>query len=201
MAGLHEIMENKGACPCLVSADETLANELNSFYAHFKASNANAGHANSGLPVRQLSTPVFSEHDIRREMKRVNARKASGQDRISGRVIRTCADLLAPVFTIIFNLSLAQSTVPTCFKVSTIIPVPKNASPAGMNDYRPVALTTVVMKCFERLVKDHICSSLQSTLDPLQFAYCSNRSKEDAISQVLHSTLSHLDTIGGDCCS
>ena len=84
MAGLHEIMENKGACPCLVSADETLANELNSFYAHFKASNANAGHANSGLPVRQLSTPVFSEHDIRREMKRVNARKASGQDRISG---------------------------------------------------------------------------------------------------------------------
>ena len=49
MAGLHEIMENKGACPCLVSADETLANELNSFYAHFEASNANAGHANSGL--------------------------------------------------------------------------------------------------------------------------------------------------------
>ena len=66
-----------------------------------------------------------------------------------------------------------------------------------MNDYRPVALTSVVMKCFERLVTDHICSSLQGTLDPLQFAYRSNRSTGDVISQVMHSTLSHLDTIGG----
>ena len=66
-----------------------------------------------------------------------------------------------------------------------------------MKDYPPIALTLVVMKCFETLVKDHICSSLQGTLDPLQFAYHSNRSTDDAISQFMHSTLSHLDTIGG----
>ncbi len=34
------------------------------------------------------------------------------------------------------------------------------------NDYRPVALTTIVMKVFERLVKNHICSSIPITLDP-----------------------------------
>ena len=127
----------------MVSAEETLANELNSFYAHFEASNANAGHANAGLTNadRRSSSseatlnPVFSEHDVRRELKRVNTRKASGPDKISGRVIRTCTDLLALVFTTIFNLSLAQSTVPTCFKMSTIIPVPKNASPDDMNEH------------------------------------------------------------------
>ena len=202
--GLNEITDYKRACPCLVSADETLANELHS-YACFKASNTNTGHANAGLTNanRKSSSseatliPVFSEHDVRRELKRVNTRKTAGPDRISGRVIRACDDLLAPVFTIIFNLSLAQSTVPTCFKMSTIIPEPKNASPAGMNNYRPVALTSVVMKCFERLVKDHICSSHQGTLDPLQFAYRSNRSTDDAIFEVMHSNLSHLDTIGG----
>lgn len=37
----------------------------------------------------------------------------------------------------------------------TIVPiVPKNGSPACVNDYRPVALASVVMKCFERLIKD-----------------------------------------------
>ncbi|KAF0043723.1 hypothetical protein F2P81_005060 [Scophthalmus maximus] len=81
--------------------------------------------------------------------------------------------------------------------MSTIIPVPKNASPAGMNDNHPVALTSVVMKCFERLVKDHICSSLPHTLDPLQFAYRSNRSTDEPISQVMHATLSHFDIVGG----
>jgi hypothetical protein len=55
------------------------------------------------------------------------------------------------------------------------------------------ALTSVAMKCFERLVMAHINSILPDTLDPLQFAYCSNRSTDDAISIALHTVLSHLD--------
>ena len=53
---------------------------------------------------------------------------------------------------------------------------PKRAKVTELNDYRPVALTSVIMKCFERLVKDHITSTLPDTLDPLQFAYRPNRS-------------------------
>ena len=49
-----------------------------------------------------------------------------------------------------FNLSL--TVLPTCFKQTTIVPVPKNAKVTCLNDYRPVAHTLVVMKCFERLV-------------------------------------------------
>ena len=61
------------------------------------------------------------------------------------------------VFTSIFHPSVAHSVIPTCFKTSTIIPVPKKTSPACLNDYHPIALTSVVMKCFERLIKDFIC--------------------------------------------
>ncbi|KAI3370924.1 hypothetical protein L3Q82_023481 [Scortum barcoo] len=49
------------------------------------------------------------------------------------------------------------------------------------------------MKCFERLVKSFITSSLPDSLDPLQFAYRPNRSTEDAIALTLHTALSHLD--------
>ncbi len=54
------------------------------------------------------------------------------------------------------------------------------------------------MKVFERLLKKHICSSIPATLDPLQFAYRPNRSTDDAISQVLHSSLSHIDSTNGN---
>ncbi len=54
------------------------------------------------------------------------------------------------------------------------------------------------MKVFERLLKKHICSSIPVTLDPLQFAYRPNRSTDDAISQVLHSSLSHIDSKNGN---
>jgi hypothetical protein len=49
------------------------------------------------------------------------------------------------------------------------------------------------MKCFERLVIAHINSTISATLDPLQFAYCSNRSIDDAISIALNTALIHLD--------
>ncbi len=76
--------------------------------------------------------------------------------------------------------------------------MPKNSKPSCLNDYRPVALTSTVMKVFERLLKKHICSSIPTTLDPLQFAYRPNRSTDDAISQVLHSSLTHIDSKNGN---
>ena len=52
---------------------------------------------------------------------------------------------------------------------------------------------SVAMKCFERLVMAHINTIIPETLDPLQFAYRTNRSTDDAISIALHIALSHLD--------
>ncbi len=69
-----------------------------------------------------------------------------------------------------------------------------NKSPiTSLNDYRPVALTPVIMKCIERLVLQHIKDHLPPDFDPYQFAYRANRSTEDAISVALHSALNHLE--------
>ncbi len=62
-----------------------------------------------------------------------------------------------------------------------------------LNDWRPVALTPILSKCFEKLVREHICSVLPASLDPLQFVYRSNRSTDDAIAFTLHTALSHLE--------
>ncbi len=175
---------------------------LNTFYARFEC---NGGSTTLPISVsgssRQSSDDhviTVSEGEVRRELKRVNVRKAARPDGITGRVLRSCADLLAGLFTSIFNESLATSVVPTSFKKSVIIPVPKNSKPSCLNDYHPVALTSIVMKVFERLLKNHICSSIPVTLDPLQFAYRPNRSTDDAISHVLHSSLTHIDSKNGN---
>ena len=94
-----------------------------------------------------------------------NIHKALGPDGLPGLVLKACVDQLTSVFTDIFNLSLTKSVIPTGFHV------PKDVRLTCLNDYRPVALTSVAMKCFERLVLAHIISILPDTLDPLQFAY------------------------------
>ncbi len=157
----------------------------------------------SGSSRQSSDDHVFtvSEDEVRRELRRVNVRKAARPDGIIGRVLRSCADQLAGLFTSIFNESLATSVVPTSFKKSVIIPVPKNSKPSCLNDYRSVALTSIVMKVFERLVKNYILSSIPATLDPLRFAYRPNRSTDDAICQVLHSSLTHIDSHTLDSCT
>ncbi|KAI3364944.1 hypothetical protein L3Q82_000942 [Scortum barcoo] len=168
----------------------SLPDELNTFYARFESTSP-------AVEVQKAQEdhcpPVISRADVCRTLKRINTRKAPGPDGIPGRALKVCADQLADVFADIFNMSLLQSVVPTCFKETIIVPVPKKTKILSLNDYRPVALTSTIMKCFERLVKSFITSSIPDSLDPLQFAYRPNRSTEDAIALTLHTALSHLD--------
>ncbi len=55
---------------------------------------------------------TVSEDVVRRELRRVNVRKAARPDGITGRVLRSCADQLAGLFTSIFNESFATSVIP-----------------------------------------------------------------------------------------
>ncbi|KAK1792063.1 hypothetical protein P4O66_001841 [Electrophorus voltai] len=207
--GLWMITDYRSPPPGLMSADESLANELNTFFARFEATsssaNSNSASTNNangaiGTADSACAEPTIGQHlliimesDVRRVFKRVNTRKAAGPDGFCNRVLKACADQLAPVFTDIFNLSLMLGIIPSCFKQSTIIPVPKKPRPSSLNDYRPVALTSVVMKCFEKLVRDFITSSLPASMDPLQFAHHHNRSTDDTITHLLHTTLTHMD--------
>ena len=135
---------------------------------------------------------TFPAADVSKTFKQVNIHKVARPDGLPGCVLRACAAQLAGVFTDIFNLSLIESVIPTCFKKTTMVPVPKNTKGTCLNDYRPVALTSVAMKCFERLVMSHINAIIPETLDPLQFSYHPNSSTDDAISIALHTALSHL---------
>ena len=139
---------------------------------------------------------VIQEREVRSLFRIQNPRKTSGPDNVSPATLRSCADQLAPVFTALFNKSLEQCQVPRCFKTSTIVPVPKKPSIASLNDYRPVALTSVVMKVFERLVLRSLKAATDHQLDPHQFAYRANRSVDDAIALALHHILQHLETSG-----
>ncbi|KAK1802807.1 hypothetical protein P4O66_021353, partial [Electrophorus voltai] len=147
------------------------------------------------IPLQNDQVLCLTVADVRRTLRGVNPRKAAGPDNIPGRVLRECADQLAEVLTDIFNISRSCAVVPTCFKTTTIVPVPKKPTVSCLI-YRPIALTSIMKKCFERLVMRHIKTQLPPSLDRLQFAYHPNCSTDDAISTTLHLALTHLDKKG-----
>ncbi len=84
-------------------------------------------------------------------------------------------------------------TVPDSWKRSTIIPVPKKSRPQQLNDYRPIALTSILAKCMEKIVRKHLLDGVASMLDPLQFAYRARRGVEDASVTLLNLVSKHLE--------
>ncbi len=127
-----------------------------------------------------------------RSLLKVKPCKVAGPDNSPGWVLTDCAFQLSEVLTDIFNISLFQAKVPSCFKSATIIPVPKTSTVSCLNDYRPVALTPILMKCFEWWVMDQINKGIDFSIDPQQYACKRNRCTADAISYVVHMALTHL---------
>ena len=73
-------------------------------------------------------------------------------------------------------------------------PIPKKPRPSQNNDYRSVALTSLLMKCLERILLRRISTETSQFQDPHQFAYRRNRSTQDAILTHIHHGQKHLDT-------
>ena len=133
---------------------------------------------------------------MRRQLEKLGQNKAAGPNGISPKVLKACGGQLCGILQHLFNLSLSQGRVPVLWKTSRLVPVPKKPSPSALNDYRPVALTSHIMKVLERLVLAHLTPQVTSYLDPLQFAYCPRVGVEDAIIYLLHRAHSHLDKSG-----
>jgi len=83
-------------------------------------------------------------------------------------------------------MSLQMEKVPVLRKTSCLIPVPKLGQSVELNDYRPVGLTSHIMKTLERLLVCRMRLQHAEDLDPLQFAYQKHIGVEDAILYMLH---------------
>ena len=141
---MQTITDYKGKPSRKLPSDASLPDKLNVFYARFVTSNTDPC-------MRALAVPddcvikVFIA-DVSKTFKQVNIHKAAGPDGLPGRIHKACADQLAIVFTDNFNLSLTQSPIPTCFKQTSIVPLPKNSKVTCLNYYLPVALTSAAFQ-------------------------------------------------------
>ena len=128
--GIRAITDYKGVSFPPVNSC-ALAEELSIFNACFHRDNKD-----SVLPPPSPTDAalVLCTHGVILCLRKINPRKAAGPGGGQGRVLKDCAVELTPVFTTIFNLSLATSWLPACFKSTTVISVPKQSKVTGLND-------------------------------------------------------------------
>ncbi len=106
----------------------------------------------SSNPLSTTPTLKISEDDMRQVFRENKRRKAPGPESVSPACLKTCADQLDLIFTKIFNRSLELCKVPSCFKCSTMIPIPNKPKITGLNDYRPVVQRLWSWKCGHEII-------------------------------------------------
>ena len=188
----------------------TLANSLNTFYTRFNTYTppvtvADPDVGDDGMLPSDDAEPVaeniaaaaaelppeFTVDEVRKQLQRCKVGKASGPDNLCTRILKACAYELAPTFCKLFNLCMKKGVLPHIWKLSSIVPVPKFPSAKADNDFRPIALTSVAMKCFEHLMKERLLTFID--LDQHQFAYRPNRSTKDACISLDYFIRHHLE--------
>lgn len=135
----------------------------------------------------------MDSYKVQSLFRQLCTKKSSGPDGISARLLKTCAEELTPAWCPLFQRSLDSHTVPALWKKTVITPVPKRSCSVENNVYRPVALTSIVMKCFEKYIVSLLKIEVNPELDPWQFAYRKGRSTDDAVSSITHLALRHQE--------
>ena len=175
------------------------ADRLNHFYARFDNKDfSSTHHAMKNELLKQIpkEPPItVTQSDVYFILKSINTNKSTGPDKISGRIIKQCVTSLLPIIHNIFNISLRLCKMPTLWKIGEIVPVNKKPLPKVDNDLRPVTLTAILAKCFERAVLPKISTCTKPIMDILQFAYQPKRSTDDAIITLIHNLAQHLDGV------
>ena len=146
------------------------------------------------LPIPEgTRVPTLDVLTVRRFMTRLK-RTAPGPDGFPYWLWRDFAHHLAPVVTKLFNSSLRQQSVPLPWKLANISPIPKESPLSSCAQLRPISLTNIIMRLFERLVCNlETFMELRSVIGMDQFAYKKHCNTTMALIKCQHHWLRWLD--------
>ena len=137
----------------------------------------------------------INEQFICRNLRALKTNKAIGLDRVSARLLKDSANVLAPVLTNIFNRSLASSTYPDIWKCGKVTALFKTGDRTDPNNYRPITVLPIVSKILEKAAHSQIYNYLQENklLSSSQFGFRPKSSTEIALVNFTDSILENMD--------
>jgi len=116
--------------------------------------------------------------------------KYPGPDGLFPAQLQRTLDISLPCLTAIFHGCLALNHIPTRWLDVKVIFIPKAGKPSHTNpkDFRPISLSSFLLKTLERLIDTHIRLTIdQSLLSDAQHAYRKGKSTDTALHSLVCS--------------
>ena len=132
----------------------------------------------------------FTKEDLIDAIDDIPLNAAAGPDRFPAILLKKCKNALVTPLYMVWRKSLDESTVPSFEKHANITPIHKGGSRATPKNYRPIALTSHLIKIFEKVIRKYIVAYIEenSLFNDSQHGFRSGRS-------CLSQLLAHYDLI------
>ena len=152
-------------------------------------------HSRDGTCNPSFNFSTVTEAQVLKHLKKLDANKATGLDKISARLLKAGAEPLSLPLTHIFNLSLTNGIVPAKWKISRVTPLFKDGSRSSVGNYRPISVIPVVMKVLERIVHDqfHDYLSYHNMFSAEQSGFRPRHSTQTTLLEVSDYILKSID--------
>ena len=149
------------------------------------------------LDTSTITPPELTLHQVYYSLLRIK-KTVTGHDGIPYYLLKDNAHNLAEPFLKIYNNCIRTSVFPSIFKIAKICLKPKVGKVTSLDDLRPVAITPVLARHFERLIYDNfILRKYNSWLPPDQYGFRKNSSTQDLLIRLQH-TCKAFDEVGFD---
>ena len=137
-----------------------------------------------------LSNVIFTEKDIVKAISEISNSSAAGPDLFPALLLKNCRYSLAKPLCLIWQKSLDCGTIPQIMKTANIIPIHKGGNRGAPSNYRPVALTSHLIKIFEKVVRNQLVAYMEehNLFNPHQHGFRGGRS-------CLSQLIAHYDHI------
>ena len=137
-----------------------------------------------------ISSIDVNEKEMIEAMAELDPNSAAPDGDIPARILRCCRNSLSKPLVILWTHSIQEGHIPAKLKDQFIAPVFKKGAKTDPANYRPVSLTSHVIKIFERVIRKHLVQYLEghSLISTKQHGFRKGRS-------CLTQLINHIDNI------
>lgn len=130
--------------------------------------------------TKDLDNIDVKKEDILAAIVKLDLSSTAGPDGVPSKLLVKTKETISIPLLIILRKSLDKGKIPTIFKLAHITPIHKGGSKLKPEQYRPVSLTSHIMKVFERVVKSSILKHLvkKGLINPGQHGFVSGKSTQ-----------------------
>lgn len=148
------------------------------------------GGSGSAFGFRQVT---YS--DVREVFENLKSSPAKDTYGINYKIVKTIKNIIVVPFTALLNDCIGRGVYPDSLKVSSVTPILKKGSADDANNYRPISITPIFSKIFEKILKSQITKYFEdnSLYTPCQFGFRAKRSTTQAVKNLTGAILQNFE--------